>query len=150
MRWSTTYLVGSERAFALRLMGQTALCQLQIERNTRSTAAARWTQPAQACADRTSQAAAVRQGRPRLKWIYVATSEATVFAAWRGERSWRRHVKSRSLGSRNLRRSSVAMFGVRGDPRNRARAGLRVKRRPQLAPRVPTRDRAWVGRSVFV
>ena len=29
------YAVGSERAFALRLMAQTALCQLQIERNTR-------------------------------------------------------------------------------------------------------------------
>lgn len=30
--------VGSERAFALRLMAQTALCQAQIERNTRASA----------------------------------------------------------------------------------------------------------------
>lgn len=29
------YLVGRERAFALRLQAQTALCQAQIERNTR-------------------------------------------------------------------------------------------------------------------
>jgi hypothetical protein len=29
-------LVGNERAFALRLMAQSALCQVQIERNTRS------------------------------------------------------------------------------------------------------------------
>jgi hypothetical protein len=31
-------LVGSNRAFALRLMAQTALCQMQIERNTRPAA----------------------------------------------------------------------------------------------------------------
>lgn len=30
-------LFGNERAFALRLMAQTALCQLQIERNTRTS-----------------------------------------------------------------------------------------------------------------
>lgn len=29
-------IVGSERAFALRLQAQTALCQVQIERNTRA------------------------------------------------------------------------------------------------------------------
>jgi hypothetical protein len=33
-------LVGSERAFALRLMAQTALCQVQIERHTRTMAGA--------------------------------------------------------------------------------------------------------------
>jgi len=32
------YLVGNDRAFALRLMAQTALCQMQIERNTRPAA----------------------------------------------------------------------------------------------------------------
>ena len=31
-------VVGSNRAFALRLMAQTALCQMQIERNTRPAA----------------------------------------------------------------------------------------------------------------
>jgi hypothetical protein len=34
------YAVGSERAFSLRLAAQTALCQAQIERNTRSLAQA--------------------------------------------------------------------------------------------------------------
>ena len=32
--------VGSDRAFELRLMAQTALCQVQIERNTRAAAGA--------------------------------------------------------------------------------------------------------------
>jgi len=31
-------VVGNNRAFALRLMAQTALCQMQIERNTRPAA----------------------------------------------------------------------------------------------------------------
>ncbi|MFT3694004.1 MAG: hypothetical protein QM831_12745 [Kofleriaceae bacterium] len=30
------WVIGTERAFALRLMAQTALCQAQIERNTRT------------------------------------------------------------------------------------------------------------------
>jgi uncharacterized membrane protein HdeD (DUF308 family) len=34
------WALGTERAFALRLMAQTALCQAQIERNTRGTASA--------------------------------------------------------------------------------------------------------------
>jgi hypothetical protein len=34
------WAMGTERAFALRLMAQTALCQAQIERNTRGTASA--------------------------------------------------------------------------------------------------------------
>jgi hypothetical protein len=37
-------VVGSNRAFVLRLMAQTALCQMQIERNTRP-AAMGWAQP---------------------------------------------------------------------------------------------------------
>lgn len=34
-------VIGSERAFTLRLMAQQALCQVQIERNTRAQAAIR-------------------------------------------------------------------------------------------------------------
>lgn len=33
------YLIGQVRAFMLRLQAQTALCQLQIERNTRNSSA---------------------------------------------------------------------------------------------------------------
>jgi hypothetical protein len=32
------YFIGTERAFVLRLQAQIALCQVQIERNTRSSA----------------------------------------------------------------------------------------------------------------
>ena len=39
------YAFGTERGFALRLMAQTALCQLQIERNTRAVAMARAVPP---------------------------------------------------------------------------------------------------------